>query len=160
MRRNNGHGPASRVVEWPKEEWVKVEGSTPRIVDEALWQRVQEILNDPERTRRRPTHRHYALRGRLKCGICGSAMVGQTLTVSAKPYQYYRCRHVYDKNTNRTCTARYVDGPRLEEAIWALDRTYISMVEHGKQNLTIGAVLRIADALDVPIGELIASQAG
>jgi len=41
-----------------------------------------------------------------------------------------------------------------------LDRTYISMVEHGKQNLTIGAVLRIADALDVPIGELIASQAG
>ena len=87
-------------------------------------------------------------------------MVGQTLTVSAKPYQYYRCRHVYDKNTSRTCTARYVDGPRLEEAIWALDRTYISMVEHGKQNLTIGAVLGIVDALDVPIGELIASQAG
>ena len=77
-----------------------------------------------------------------------------------KPYQYYRCGHVYDKNTSRTCTARYVDGPRLEEAIWALDRTYISMVEHGKQNLTIGAVLRITDALDVPIGELIASQAG
>ena len=31
--------------------------------------------------------------------------------------------------------------------------------EH-QQDLTIGAVLRIADALDVPIGELIASQAG
>ena len=46
-------------------------------------------------------------------------MVGQTLTVRAKPYQYYRCRHVYDKNTSRTCTARYVDGPRLEEAVWA-----------------------------------------
>ena len=46
-------------------------------------------------------------------------MVGQTLTVSARPYQYYRCRHVYDKNTSRTCTARYVDGPRLEEAVWA-----------------------------------------
>ena len=117
LRRNNGHGPASRVVDQPREEWVTVEGSTPRIIDEALWQRVQEILNDPERTRRRPTHRHYALRGRLKCGICGSAMVGQTLTVSTKPYQYYRCRHVYDKNTSRTCTARYVDGSRLEEAV-------------------------------------------
>ena len=46
-------------------------------------------------------------------------MVGQTLTVSTKPYQYYRCRHVYDKNTSRTCTARYVAGPRLEEAVWA-----------------------------------------
>ena len=46
-------------------------------------------------------------------------MVGQTLTVRTKPYQYYRCRHVYDKNTSRTCTARYVDGSRLEEAVWA-----------------------------------------
>ena len=119
LRRNNGHGPASRVVDQPHEEWVTVEGSTPRIIDEALWQRVQEILNDPERTRRRPTPRHYALRGRLKCGVCGSAMVGQTLTVSTKPYRYYRCRHVYDKNTSRTCTARYVDGGRLEEAVWA-----------------------------------------
>ena len=119
LRRNNGHGPASRVVDQPQEEWVAVEGSTPRIVDEALWQRVQEILNDPGRTHRLPTSRHYALRGRLKCGVCGSAMVGQTLTVSTKPYRYYRCRHVYDKNTSRTCTARYVDGPRLEEAVWA-----------------------------------------
>ncbi len=35
-----------------------------------------------------------------------------------------------------------------------LDRTYISLVEHGKQNLTIGATLKIADALDVPINDL------
>ena len=40
LRRNNGHGPTSRVVAQPQEEWVTVEGSTPRIVDEALWQRV------------------------------------------------------------------------------------------------------------------------
>ena len=38
-----------------------------------------------------------------------------------------------------------------------LDRTYISLVEHGKQNVTIGAVLKIAHALDMPIGELVAS---
>ena len=31
-----------------------------------------------------------------------------------------------------------------------MDRTYISMVEHGKQNLTMGALLRISEALDVP----------
>lgn len=36
-----------------------------------------------------------------------------------------------------------------------LDRTYISMVEHGKQNLTLGAVMKIADALDVPLGTLL-----
>jgi methanogenic corrinoid protein MtbC1/DNA-binding XRE family transcriptional regulator len=37
-----------------------------------------------------------------------------------------------------------------------LDRTYISALEHGKQNLTLGAVVRLADALEVPLGKLLA----
>ena len=36
-----------------------------------------------------------------------------------------------------------------------LDRTYISAVENGKQNLTIGVVLKLADALEVPLGQLL-----
>ena len=37
-----------------------------------------------------------------------------------------------------------------------LDRTYISLVEHGKQNLSLGAVLKIANALEVPLSDLLA----
>ena len=36
-----------------------------------------------------------------------------------------------------------------------LDRTYLSRVEQGRQNITIGAALRIADALGTPLGALI-----
>ncbi|MBI4213802.1 MAG: recombinase family protein [Chloroflexi bacterium] len=36
-------------VERPEEDWIPIEGASPRIVDDALFQRVQEILNDPER---------------------------------------------------------------------------------------------------------------
>ena len=36
-----------------------------------------------------------------------------------------------------------------------LDRTYISLVEHGKQNLTIAAILKIAEALETPLKDLI-----
>lgn len=36
-----------------------------------------------------------------------------------------------------------------------LDRTYISMVENGKQNLTLGALFKIADALEIPLSSLI-----
>jgi len=36
-----------------------------------------------------------------------------------------------------------------------LDRTYISLVEHGKQNLTIAAILKIAQALNIPITDII-----
>ncbi|MYA00862.1 MAG: helix-turn-helix domain-containing protein [Chloroflexi bacterium] len=36
-----------------------------------------------------------------------------------------------------------------------LDRTYLGTVEQGKQNITIGAALKLADALDTSLGELI-----
>ena len=74
----------SQVVERPVEEWIEVVGATPRIVDQALWGRVQEIIRDPERIRRRPAGRFYALSTRARCGLCGSAMVGQTLTVKGQ----------------------------------------------------------------------------
>ncbi len=37
----------------------------------------------------------------------------------------------------------------------ALDRTYLSAVEHGKQNLTLGAVLKIAQALESSLASLL-----
>ena len=36
-----------------------------------------------------------------------------------------------------------------------LDRTYLSGVEHGKQNLTLGAVKKLGDALNSPISDLL-----
>lgn len=36
-----------------------------------------------------------------------------------------------------------------------LDRTYISAVEHGKQNITIGALHKISGALEIPINEFL-----
>ncbi len=108
----------SQVVERPVEEWIEVVGATPRIVDQALWGRVQEIIRDPERIRRRPAGRFYALSTRARCGLCGSAMVGQTLTVKGQSYRYYRCRHAYDRNTGRDCSARYVPADALEAAVW------------------------------------------
>lgn len=39
-----------------------------------------------------------------------------------------------------------------------LDRTYISAVERGKQNITIGALIRIASALDTSIERLVAPR--
>ena len=40
-----------------------------------------------------------------------------------------------------------------------LDRTYISLVEGGKQNLTLGAVMKIADALEVTVDSLLGQEA-
>ena len=108
----------TRVVERPENERIEIPGATPVIIEDELWSRVQAILNDPERTSRRPVaKRHYALRGRLRCGVCRSAMVGQTLTSRGKNYPYYRCRHAYTKNTSHACTARYIPAGALEQEI-------------------------------------------
>ena len=39
-----------------------------------------------------------------------------------------------------------------------LDRTYISAVEHGKQNLTLGAIIKLADGLGVELGQLLSQR--
>jgi site-specific DNA recombinase len=107
-----------KQVARPAEEWVEIPGASPRIVDEALWQRVQQIMNDPERIARRPKPRHaYPLRGRVKCLLCGSAMVGQTMINRGHTYHYYVCRVAFDRRTGRTCSGRNVRADRLEAAI-------------------------------------------
>jgi hypothetical protein len=107
-----------RYVERPRDEWVEIEGASPRIVDDVTWDRVKAILDDPARTARRRTSNLYPLRGRTKCGLCGSAAVGQTLTPKGKPYRYYSCTHAYARQPGRTCESRYIRADRLEEAVW------------------------------------------
>ena len=108
----------TRVVERPENEHIEIPGATPAIIDDELWARVQAILNDPERISRRPVaRRRYALRGRLRCGLCKRAMVGQTLSSKGKDYPYYRCRHAYTKSTSRACAARYIPAAALEHEI-------------------------------------------
>ena len=59
------------------------------------------------------------------------------------------------RRINSARTSRKMTQQQLADAA-DLDRTYISLVEHGRQNLSIGAVLKIANALEVPMGDLLA----
>ena len=128
-----------KAVERPAEERVEIPGASPRIIDEALWQRVQQIMNDPERVARRPKLRHeYALRGRVKCGLCGAAMVGHTMVDRGRPYHYYHCRVTFDRRTGRECSGRNVRADRLEAAIWREIRAKLSSPEIILQELRLG----------------------
>ena len=113
-----------------RSEQIEIPGATPPIIGDDLWQRVQAILNDPERTKLRSTpNRQYMLRGRLRCGVCHSAMVGQTLAPKGKAYSYYRCRHAYTGNTGHRCDSRYIRAEALEQEIWAEVRRVLTEPE-------------------------------
>ncbi|MCZ6708645.1 MAG: recombinase family protein, partial [Chloroflexi bacterium] len=110
----------------PREEWITIKGAAPALVDEALWSRVQAVLDDPERTRPRQTTRHYLLRSRVRCARCDAAMVGQTQVSKGRDYRYYRCRHAYNSLTKHSCEAKYVRGDRLEARVWDEVRRVLS----------------------------------
>src|SRR4051812_43506136 len=118
-RRSGTDGKRRRVpVARPAEEWIEIPGASPRIVEDAIWERVQEILADSERKPKHTKIRIYPMRGRLRCGVCGSAMVGQTMTSKGREYRYYGCRHIYDRRTGTDCTSRYVRADDLERGLW------------------------------------------
>ena len=58
------------------------------------------------------------------------------------------------RRTQELRTARDWTQQQLAEAA-GLDRTYISGLENGKQNPTLGALLRLAAALEVPLERLL-----
>ncbi len=129
-----------RDVLQPPEQWIAIEGACPRLIDEALWNRVQQLMTEPGRAAQRPAARFYVLRGRLRCGICGAAMIGQVINCKTRPYCYYRCRHIYDKNTSRNCSARFVRADSLESGIWreikkvlAAPAVVLQEVEHHRE---------------------------
>ena len=63
------------------------------------------------------------------------------------------------RKINSTRTALDMTQQDLAKAS-GLDRTYISMVERGRQNVTMGAIVKIANALDVPVAELVSTEDG
>ena len=126
-------------IERPAEDQVEIPGASPRIVSDALWDRVQQIMNDPERIARRPKVRHeYSLRGRVKCSLCGSAMVGQTMKNRGHIYHYYVCRSAFSRRSDRTCEGRNVRTDRLEPAIWREVRAILTTPEVIIQELRRG----------------------
>lgn len=68
-----------------------------------------------------------------------------------------QCLHQLGQRIKSLRTAREWSQQALADAS-GLDRTYISAVEHGKQNLTIGAMLKLAEALDVELPELLSQD--
>ena len=72
----------------------------PQIIEVATFEAVQDILN--ERAGGKPRKYDYIFRGLLKCGYCGSTMVGAPRHDNGKLYLNYRCNS-RSSERNKTC---------------------------------------------------------
>jgi len=78
----------------PPQEVIRIPGLIPAIVSREEWDKVQEIL-DGRKVNARPRKRgkvEYVLTGKVVCGVCGSAMVGNSKRSGrGVTYRYYEC---------------------------------------------------------------------
>ena len=102
------------VFERPESEHIEIEGTSPPIVSNKLFERAQARLDDPERHAQHKPSRTYPLRGRLRCH-CGSAMTGHA--VNRGLYSYYRCNRLYLSAQDERCASRMVRTEVLESTV-------------------------------------------
>ena len=91
---------------------IRIENGMPQIIDEELFESVQEKL----KTKANPRGRHrvggdYLLTGKLFCGKCGAPMVGMSGTsgTAGRKHYYYACQNARAKKMCEKKAARRDD---------------------------------------------------
>jgi site-specific DNA recombinase len=101
----------------PEKEWIPI--SVPAIVDQDLFERVQQKLSYNRQASPRNNKSHqYLLRGLVSCGLCRLSATART--VHSK-YQYYICRgHTKSLQfaLEERCTARHTPAKQLDDLVW------------------------------------------
>jgi site-specific DNA recombinase len=116
---HNSSEQPRRPVSWcrtPRQEWTSI--PVPAILDEALFEAVQEQLREnQQRYRLGRQGAKYLLQGLVVCGGCGYALCGHR---NGKRL-YYRCAcNVANRfSKQHSCSSLSVRGEPLEAAVWA-----------------------------------------
>jgi site-specific DNA recombinase len=94
------------------------EGEHERIIDDALFDRVQELLRHNGRESGRTLHSKYSalLKGLVRCGSCGASMFHTYTKRGTRLYRYYVCAKAQQQGWNQ-CATRSVSAPALEAAV-------------------------------------------
>ena len=92
---------------------VRVEGAWPALVSRELFDEVQQAMRERAPKVRRPARvgSRFLLSGLLKCGVCGRPYSAQG--AKSGQFAYYICGTLFRVGAG-TCSARYLNAPRLE----------------------------------------------
>ena len=112
-------------------EWINV--PVPAIIDEHLFEAVQQQLSENQRRARQGQRgAKYLLQGLVTCKECGYAYYGKAISHKAakgKPrnYAYYRCigTDAYRFGGHRLCSNTQVRTDLLEAAVWGEVQTLL-----------------------------------
>ncbi len=127
---------------------VRVEGAWPALVSRDLFDEVQQAMRDRAPKVQRPGRvgSKFLLSGLLKCGVCGRSYSGQG--AKSGQFAYYICGTLYREGAG-TCSARYLNAPRLETFVVEKIRERIL-----NEETIVALVATVAEEIDALAGEL------
>ena len=127
---------------------VRVEGAWPALVSKELFDAVQQAMRDRAPKVQRPGRvgSKFLLSGLLKCGVCGRPYSGQG--AKSGQFAYYVCGTLFREGAG-TCSARYLNAPRVEDFIVEKIRERILTEETIVELVTL-----VAEEIDAMAGEL------
>ena len=127
---------------------VRVEGAWPALVSRELFDDVQQAMRDRAPKVQRPARvgSKFLLSGLLKCGVCGKSYCGQG--AKSGQFAYYICGTLFREGAG-TCSARYLNAPRLETFVVEKIRERIL-----NEETIVALVTLVAEEIDAMAGEL------
>ena len=128
-RRKKVSYKSKALIDMPKEQWFRVEGTHEAIIDRELFQTVQRGLD--LRSKTDGTGEVHLLSGLVKCMDCGSTMSKTSNGKKGKERVYYlRCKLYADSGTKKLCTRHSIRLDRLIELVSQRIRDYIGAYYH------------------------------
>ena len=130
------------------QEPVRVEGAWPALISRELFDEVQQAMRDRAPKVRRPARvgSRFLLSGLLKCGVCGRPYSAQG--AKSGQFAYYICGTLFREGAG-TCSARYLNAPRLEEFVVEKIRERIL-----NEETIVALVTLVAEEIDAIAGEM------
>lgn len=108
-----------KVTPKPCEEWIRLEGFSPVIIEPALFERVQTAMNSNPR---RGEQWDYVLTDFFSCGECGSSVCGATQAKGRHrndTYPYYRCSGTLGGHFRpKVCDLKSMRADKLEPTVF------------------------------------------
>ena len=95
---------------------IVIENGVPAIVDKEVFDKVQEILKKNKKAHARGRAKvNYMLSGKVECGKCHGAMIGESgKNRTGKVYNYYKCSN---RKNGKTCDMAVVSKDALEQRV-------------------------------------------
>lgn len=131
-----------KIVDKPKEEWIRIEDSHEPVISKREFDIVQRLLGMDTRTS--PNEDGvYVLSGLAVCADCGAPMIKRNVPAGGKVYSYYICSN---NAATKECGTHRIPKEKLENLVFEVLQTHIANV------LDTGRILEYINT--VPFQEL------